>query len=91
MKIFKNIVLLALLVSLFISVDLGINCIGSFVLELQDGIGYNSFLQSTFGLLEGSLKTRADFFNAFKTSAWITFAIFAGNVVLYVIPSKNSK
>ncbi len=91
MRKFKVIALLALLVSLFVSVDLGINCMGSLVTELQDGLSYNSLLQSLFGLLEGSLKTRADFFNVFKTSAWISFAILAVNIILYVTPLKNNK
>ena len=91
MKTFKIISLVVLLVSLFVSVDLGINCIGSLVPELQDGIGYNSFLQSAFGLLEGSLKTRADFFGAFTTSLWVSFAIFTENVVLHIVTLINKK
>lgn len=91
MKALKTISLSILFVSLFVSVDLGINCIGSLVPELQDGIAYNSFLQSSFGLLEGTLRTRADFFNAFKTSAWVTFVVLAENATLYIIPSKKQQ
>lgn len=91
MKLLKIISLLALLISMFVTIDLGINCIGSLVPELQDGIPYNSVLQSTFGLLENSLTTRADFFNIFKTSVWISFAIFVENILLYIFSIINKK
>ncbi len=82
MKILKIISLLILMLSVFVSIDLGINFMGSLVPETQDGIAFNSILQSTFGLLEGSLMTREDFFNAFQISLWITFTVFVENVVL---------
>lgn len=92
MKLLKIISLVAIVISIFVSIDLGINCLGSLVPELQDGIPYHSVLQSLFGILEGQLKTRADFFIAFKTSLWISFAILVENIVLYVITliKKNS-
>lgn len=85
MKAFRLISLIALLVIVFVSIDLGINCIGSLVPELQDGIPYNSFLQSTFGLLENwSINTRVEFFHAFQRSLLITYALLAENVLLAV-------
>lgn len=85
MKIIRIISILALVVAVFFSIDLGINCIGALVPELQDGIPFNSVLQSWAGVLEGQLRTRIDFFKAFQKSLWITFAIFFQNMVLNVI------
>ncbi len=85
MKIIRIISAALLLVCVFISVDLGINFMGALVPELQDGIPFNSVLQRTFGLLENLLKTREDFFNAFKLSLWVTFAVFAENVLLSIV------
>ncbi len=85
MKVFRIISEALLLVCVFVSVDLGINFMGALVPELEDGIPFNSLLQRTFGLLENSLKTREDFFNAFKFSLWVTLAVFAENILLSII------
>ena len=54
LKIARMIALIALVISLFVTVDYGINLVNSLVPELQtDGIGYRSVLQSWFGTLDG--------------------------------------
>lgn len=83
MKMIKTISIIALLISGFVSIDLGLNCIALAVPELQDGIGYHSFLQSIFGLLEDTgIDGGTNFFYAFRTSIWITYAIFVENIFL---------
>ena len=91
MKIIRIISIIALVIAVFFSIDLGINCIGALVPELQDGIPFNSVFQSWAGVLEGQLRTRIDFFKAFQKSLWITFAIFFENMVLNVISILKSK
>lgn len=67
----------------FVSIDLGINCLGALVPELQDGIPYNSILQSAFGLLEDwGINTRAEFLYAFQKSLLITYVLLVVNVIL---------
>lgn len=86
LKIARMIALIALVISLFVTVDYGINLVNSLVPELQtDGIGYRSVLQSWFGTLDGPFDgTRAGFLDAFATAAWVSFGIFAVNAVLAV-------
>ncbi len=75
--------LIIFIISLFITVDLGINCLGVGISELQDGVSYNSILQSSFGLLESlGVDSHIDFFNAFKISAWISSFILIVNISL---------
>lgn len=85
LKIARMIALIALVISLFVTVDYGINLVNSLVPELQtDGIGYRSVLQSLFGTLDGPFDgARAGFLDAFAT-AWVSFGIFAVNAVLAV-------
>lgn len=88
LKIARMIALIALVISLFVTVDYGINLVNSLVPELQtDGIGYRSVLQGLFGTLDGPFPeagTRAGFLDAFATAAWVSFGIFAVNAVLAV-------
>lgn len=89
LKLVRIIALAALAVSLFVTVDYGINLASSLVPELQtDGIGFNSILHSLFGTLDGPFPeagTRAGFLDAFATAAWASFGIFLVNAVLAVI------
>ncbi len=91
MKTLKIISAFALLLSAFVSVDLGINCMALAVSEFQDGIAYNSVLQSGFNLLNQlEINTQEKFFYAFRTSMWITFAIFAENVILSIFKTVKN-
>lgn len=91
MKKLRIISILALVVAVFLNIDLGINCIGALIPEFQDGIPFNSVLQSWFGIWERQLKTRIDFFKAFQNSLWITYVIFFENMVLSIISILKSK
>ena len=85
LKIIRAAALIALVISLFFTVDYGINLLGVLVPELNtDGFPYYSVLQRWFGMLEGSMYTRVDCFTAFGKSAWISFGIFAVNAVLAI-------
>ncbi len=83
--------LIGLVLMALVSVDLGINAVAAGIPELQDETSYYSFLQSEFGLLEDmGIRHRDDFFYAFKTSLWITFILFAVNVVLFLWKRRSS-
>lgn len=58
---------------------------GALVPELQDGIPYYSLLQRWFGVWEGEMRTRPDFFFVFRRWLWISFAVFVENAVLWGI------
>lgn len=90
-RIIRMVSAVLLVVSLFVTTDFAVNLAGALVPELQDGIPYHSVLQSWFGLLEGSLTTRADFFQAFAVSAWISFVLFAWNMALAVVSWLQKK
>lgn len=50
MRLARILSLVVLVAVLFVTVDLGINCLGALVPELQDGIPYYSLLQRWFGV-----------------------------------------
>ncbi len=92
MKNIINIILkIALVVSLFISIDLAINVVGSLIPKMSDGIPFNSVLQNWFGLLEGKLQSRTDFFNAFASSLWVLFVISVLNIAFSIFNTIKSK
>lgn len=84
MKKIRIISLIVLVVAAFISLDLLINLLGSMIPTMNDGIGTHSIIWGNlyFG---DSLWSHERFFNAFATSALITFAVFVENVVLAII------
>ena len=53
MRLARILSLVVLVAVLFVTVDLGISCLGALVPELQDGIPYYSLLQRWFGVWEG--------------------------------------
>ena len=78
--------------SVFVTTDLAINLAGTLVPELQvDGGTVSCVQQFWFGLWEGHLVTRADFFHAFAAAAWISFALLVWNTVLSVISWFHTK
>lgn len=86
MRVARILSLAALVVVLFVTVDLGVNCLGALVPELQqDGIPYYSLLQRWFGVWEGQMRTRPEFFFVFRRWLWISFALFAENAVLWAV------
>ena len=83
MKKVRIVSLIVLVVSAFISLDLLFNLLGSMIPAMNDGIGTHSIIWGNlyFG---DSLWSHERFFNAFVTSALITFAVFVENVVLAI-------
>lgn len=81
-KIARIAALAGLGISLFFTVDSGLNLLGSLVSERNpDGIGINSVLHSLFGIWD-SVHTRADFYTCFAVAAWVSFGFFVANAVL---------
>lgn len=76
-------------ISVFISLDLGLNCMFSLIPELQDGISSHSFLQETFGIFGNSGWTKVDFFYAFEKSVWFSFTVFVINVIVWLLSKKK--
>ncbi|MBR3841266.1 MAG: hypothetical protein IKM20_09035 [Erysipelotrichales bacterium] len=91
MKKLRIMLLILLIVSLFVSIDLGLNFCFSLIPELQDGIGSNSILQATFGIFGDNGWTKAKFYYAFSKSLWITYWIFVLNISVYLVNIINGK
>lgn len=85
MKIAKIISLLALIVAVFFSIDLGINFAYSLVPELNDGLG-NWCVVNIFG---DDYWSGTAYLSAFQKSVWLTFAVFIENAVLAVISERK--
>jgi len=92
MKAAKRIAMIALLVMIFISIDLGFNFLKSMVPALNDGIGCFSIFQIT-GIFEpfgDSAWSQVRYLAAFEKSIWITFGVLVLNVVLKWIGDKKN-
>ncbi len=83
--------LVLLLISVFVSVDLGLNFSYNLLHEYHDGLQINSLLHFFFGIFGDSLWSMERFFNAFETSLWISFAVFAENIVLTIVDYSKKK
>jgi len=84
MKAAKRIAMIALLVMIFISIDLGFNFLKSMVPALNDGIGCFSIFQ-IIGIFEpfgDSGWSQVRYLAAFEKSVWITFGVLVLNVAL---------
>lgn len=84
LKAIRIFFLAAFALSLFVSIDLGLNVLYTLIPEFQDGIPSYSILQSTFGVF-GSSWTRGTFFFAFAKAIWVTFALGIVNLLLSAI------
>ena len=91
MKKIRIISLIALVVSVFVSIDLGLNLLYNLVPEYLDGYTSHSILQGTFGIFGDRNWTLGRFYNNFETAVWVSFAIFVENVVLAIIESKKKQ
>lgn len=84
MKKLRIISLIALIITIFISMDLLINLLGSLIPTMNDGIGVHSIIGGK--LYWGDrLWTHEKFFNAFVISFWVSFTLFAENIVLTIM------
>ena len=79
MKVLRIISLAVLAVSLFISVDLGLNYLNSTFIDINDGIVCISFFKPLFGDDSWSVYR---VFSAFSTSLWVALIIALENIVL---------
>lgn len=66
MKKIKAISLITLAITVFISIDLGMNFTFSLIPELQDGIGSHRILQALFGVFGDNGWSKADSFLLLK-------------------------
>ena len=78
------------LISLFCTVDLGLNVLFNAEPFIHDGsLSAHSILHAVFGIFGDSLWSFDRFFSAFSTSVWITYALLAANVVLHFCKGKK--
>ncbi|MBE6770881.1 MAG: hypothetical protein E7547_01890 [Ruminococcaceae bacterium] len=91
MKKLRILSLIALLITTFVSVDLGVNLLYNLFWEYHDGIAVNSILHGLFGIFGDSMWSVERFFDAFKTSVWISFLVFAENIVLAIVDFSKKK
>ena len=87
MKTAKRIAIIALLIMIFISIDLGFNFLKYMVPALNEGIGCFSIFQIT-GIFEpfgDSGWSQVRYLAAFEKSVWITFVVFVASVVLKIV------
>lgn len=85
MKKIRMISAIVLLITIFVSLDLLINLLGSMIPTMNDGIGVHGMLGSLwFG---DNSWTHEKFFRAFVVSAWIAFVVLVENVVLALVDS----
>lgn len=88
MKILRIISLAFLAITLFISIDLGLNYLNSTFIDMNDGIVCISFFKSFFGDDSWSVYR---FFRAFSTSLWITFVVTLENIILACVHIYKKK
>lgn len=91
MKKLRIVSLIALLITTFVSVDLGVNLLYNLFWEYHDGIAVNSILHGLFGIFGDCMWSVERFFDAFKTSVWISFLVFAENIVLAIVDFSKKK
>ncbi len=87
-KAIKLIRTIPFLISLFCTIDLGLNLLYNTQAHLHDGLVPCSILHTLFNIFGDSVWTFELFFHAFEMSVWITFVILLMNVILSLI--KNS-
>ncbi len=79
-----------LLISLFCTVDLGLNFLYNTEPGLHDGsYGTCSVLHAVFGIFGDSGWSFEMFFRAFQNAVWITYALGVLNVALYLCRPKK--
>ena len=73
-----------LLISLFCTVDLGLNVLYNAMPGIHDGsYAVHSVLHTLFRIFGDSLWSFDRFFAAFERSAWISYGLFVVNAVLH--------
>lgn len=88
--ILKIIAVVLFLISLFCTVDLGLNLLFNAVPSAHDGsYGICSILHAVFNIFGDGSWSFDMFFRAFQNSAWITYALLVVNVVLHFCNGKK--
>ena len=83
LRTIRIIAVILFLISLFCTVDLGLNFLFNTESSIHDGsYGTHSILHAMFGIFGDGVWTFDMFFGKFETSAWITYALLVVNVVL---------
>lgn len=89
LKSIRIIAVILFLISLFCTVDLGLNFLFNIEPIIHDGsYGVCSLLHSVFRIFGDSGWSFDLFFSAFKTSAWITYFLLVVNVILHFYKGK---
>lgn len=90
LKALKILAAILFLISLFCTVDLGLNLLFNAEPSIHDGsYGVHSLLHAVFGIFGDSMWSFDMFFAAFKNAAWITYALLVVNVVLHFCKDKK--
>ena len=90
MKRIKTIALILLLISLFSSIDLGLNFLYNLVPEHLDGYTSHSILQGLFGILGDHGWSLSKFYSMFETSIWFTYLMVVVNIILNTKTRKGN-
>ncbi len=90
LRVIKVIAVVLFLISLFCTVDLGLNLLYNTEPTIHDGsYGTYSILHAVFDIFGDSLWSFDMFFLAFKNSALITYVLLVVNVVLHFLKKKQ--
>lgn len=83
-KTIRIIAAILLMVSLFCTLDLGLNLLFSAESGIHDGsYAAYSLLHAVFGIFGDRGWSLDLFFAAFRSSVWVTYVLLAANVVLH--------
>ena len=89
-KTLKIVAAVAFLISLFCTVDLGLNLLYNAEPGIHDGsCAVHSILHAVFRIFGDSLWSFDQFFLAFRNAAWITFSLLTINVILHFYQRKE--
>lgn len=89
MKRLKLITLVLLILSLFITIDLGLNFLYNLIPEFLDGYTTYSILHAIFGIFGDSNWSLGRYFFAFEKALWGSFVLFVFYVVLALWKKKE--
>ena len=91
MKKLRIVSLILLVISVFISIDFGLNVLYNLIPEFLDGYTSHSVLQGTIGIFGDSNWYLGKFYEDFEISIWISFSLFVENIVLAIMHIKKDK
>ncbi len=90
MKKIRIFSLVILVITVFVSLDLLINFLGSLIPTMNDGLGTHSIIPDNLYFSDDSW-SQEKFFNAFHISSWITFLVLVENIVITAIAIYKKK